>query len=79
MVPKCHKLTRKRHGYSPFQLKFGKKPKLPYTFTDKPPVLIQQDTSKVLTDTLTALHKARQVFISSKSSEKIRRALKNNV
>ena len=67
------------HGFSPFQLVFGQNPKLPSTFTDKPPVLIQHDTSTILTDNLTALHKARQAFILSESSEKIRRALNNNV
>ena len=36
-------------------------------------------TSTVLTDKLTPLHKARQAFNSSESSEGIRRALKNNV
>ena len=42
-------------------------------------MLIQHDTSTILTDNLTALHKARQAFILSESSEKIRRALNNNV
>ena len=67
------------HGFSPFQLVFGQNPKLPSTFTDKPQALLQYDTSKILTDNLAALHKARQAFISSESSEKIRRALNNNV
>ena len=67
------------HGFSPFQLVFGQNPKLPSTFTDKLQALLQYDTSKILTDNLAALHKARQAFISSESSEKIRRALNNNV
>ena len=67
------------HGFSPFQLVFGQNLKLPSTFTDKPPVLIQHDTSTILTDNLAAIHKARQVFILSESSERIRRALNNNV
>ena len=67
------------HGFSPFHLAFGQNPKLRSTFTDKPLALLQYDTSKILTDNLTALHKARQALISSESSEKIRRALNNNV
>ena len=63
------------HGFSPFQPEFGEKTKLPSTFTDKPPALIQHDTSTIFTDNLTALHNARQAFISIESSEKIQRAL----
>ena len=67
------------HGFSPFQLVFQQNPKIPPTFTNKPPPFIQHDTSKILADNLTALHKARQTFILNESSEKIRRALNNNV
>ena len=67
------------HGFSPFQLVSGQNPKLPSTFTNKSPALLQYDTSKILTDNLTALDKARQAFISSESSEKIRTTLNNNV
>ena len=59
------------HGFSPFQLVFGQNPKLPSTFTNKTPALLQYDNSKILIDNVTALHKARQAFISSESSEKI--------
>ena len=59
------------HGFSPFQFVFGQNPKVPSTFPDKPPVLIQHDTSRIVTDNLTALHKPRQAFISSESSEGI--------
>ena len=67
------------HGFSPFPIKFGQNPKLPSTFPDKPPSIIQHDTSKVLTNKLADLHKVRQAFILSKSREKIQRALNNNV
>ena len=67
------------HGFSPFQLAFGQNPKLPSTFANKPPGLILHDTSKIPADNGTALYKTRQVFISSKSSEKIQRALNNSV
>ena len=68
----------KVHGFSPFQLVFGQNPKLPTTFANKPPALVQPDTSKILTDKATQ-HKGRQEFILSKSSEKILRALNINV
>ena len=55
------------HGFSPFQLVFGQHPKLPSAVAYKPPALLQHDTSKILTDNLTALHKAMQTFISSES------------
>ena len=34
------------HGFSPFQLVFGQNSKLPSTFIDKPPALLQYDTNK---------------------------------
>ena len=67
------------HGFSPFQLAFGQNHKLPSTFANKPPAIIQHDNSKILTGNLAALNKARQAFISSKSSEKMPRVLNNNV
>ena len=57
----------------------GQNPKLPSTFTDKPPANIQTNTNKILTDNLTALHRAREVFVANENSEKIRRALNHNV
>ena len=66
------------HCFSSFQLVFVQNPKLPSTFAKKLPSLISHNTSATLTDNLTALHKARQAFISSESSYKIRRALNNN-
>ena len=67
------------HGFSLFPIKFRQNPKLLSTVPDKPPAIIQHDTSKVLTNKLADLHKVRQAFILSKSREKIQRALNNNV
>ena len=67
------------HGFSPFQLAFGQNLKLPSIFNDKPPAFTPSDTNKILTDNLIALHKAREVFISSENPEKICRALSNNI
>ena len=58
------------HGFSPFQLALGQNPKLPSTF-DKPPALTPSNTSKILTDNLVILHKAREAIISCENSEKI--------
>ena len=65
------------HGFSTFQLVFGQNPKLPSTSINKPPALIQHDTSEILTDNVTVLQKARQAFIISESSEEIQRASNN--
>ena len=49
------------HGFSPFQFLFGQNPRLPSTFANKTPALIQHDMnllSKILTDNLKTLHKA---------------------
>ena len=67
------------HGFSPFQLALGQNPRLPSTFVDKLPALTPVATSKILADNLTALHKAREAFIQSESSEKLRRALNHNI
>lgn len=64
------------HGYSSYQLVFGKNPNLPNFMTARKPgldgVAISSDTLRTHLD---ALHKARQAFIESESSERIRRAL----
>ena len=67
------------HGFSPFQLVFGQNPKLPSIFNDKPPAFTPSDTNQVLNDNLIALHEAKEAFISSENSEKIRSALSTNI
>ena len=76
---KCKHLLANVHRFSPFQLVFGQNPKLPSIFNNKPPAFTPSNTNKILTDNLIALHKAREAFISSENSEKIRRALSNNI
>ena len=67
------------HGYSPFQLVFGKNPPLPGLLLDKPPALSEPSSAQIIRDNLNALHAARQAYVSSESSEKIRRALNHNI
>ena len=59
------------HGFSPFPLVLGQKPKLRSTFIGKPPALTSSNTSKILNDHLAALHKAREAFVACENSEKI--------
>ena len=67
------------HGYSPYQLVFGKKPSLPAFLSDRPPALDETSSTTILRDNLNALHRAREAFIESESSEKLRRALNHNI
>ena len=67
------------HGFSPYQLVFGRNPTLPNTLIDRPPALESTIQSNIIRENLNALHAARQAFIASESSEKIRRALRRNV
>ena len=67
------------HGFSPYQLAIGKNPKLPFVLNEKVPALTRQPTSKIVSNNLDAIHKARESFISSENSEKIRRTLSRNI
>ena len=67
------------NGFTPFQLSIGTNPKLPSTLSDQLPSLSTEPRSKVLSEHLYALHKAREAFVESENSEKIRRALTHNV
>ena len=67
------------HGYSAYQLVFGRNPNLPSVLVDKIPALEGKTTSQVVAHHINALYAARQAFTVSESSERIRRALKRNV
>ena len=66
-------------GYSPNQLVFGQNIILPSVAHDELPALKQTTKSDLVRDNLNALHKARENFMKSESSERIRRALRHNV
>ena len=67
------------NGFSPFQLVFHQNLKILSTFNDKHPTFTPSNTHKILIDNLVALHKARKAFVFSENSEKISRALCNNI
>ena len=59
------------HGFSPFQLFFGRNSNLPNILEDKPPALEGTTSSEIVAKHITALHAARKAFIESESSERI--------
>ena len=67
------------HGFSPYQLVFGRNPNLPAVITDRLPALEGVTGSKLVADILNALHKAREETIKQEASERLRRALKSKV
>ena len=67
------------HGFSPYQLAIGQNPKLPNANTNDAPALTHESTTKILEDNLSYLHKAREAFIQSENSERIKRALSHNI
>ena len=66
-------------GYSPYQLVFGRNPKLPSVLHDDPPALEGKTINSTFADHLNTLFSARQAFVKAESSEKIRRALRYKV
>ena len=62
-------------GFSPYQLAIGKNPKLPSVLNKKAPALTREPISKIVSNNLDVIHKAREAFISSENSENTRRAL----
>ena len=67
------------HGFSPYQLAIGTNPKLPSLHTAKAPAITTTPTNKIITRNSQALHKAREAFIASENSEKLKRALSHNI
>ena len=61
------------HGFSPYQLVFGKNPQLPSVITDLPPALEATTISQVVADNINAMYASRKAFIEAESSERIRR------
>ncbi|XP_064629342.1 uncharacterized protein LOC135488628 [Lineus longissimus] len=66
----------KVHGFSAYQLVFGRNPNLPANLTNQLPALEGTTTSKVVGEHLGALYATRKAFTETECSERIRRALK---
>ena len=67
------------HGFSSYQLVLGRNPNLPNILSAEPPALEGVTTSEALAQHLNALHAAREAFVQSESSERIRRALRHKI
>ena len=66
-------------GYSPNQLVFGSNFILPSVDSDAPPAMNTATSSDLVRENVNASHKARENFVKSESSDRIRRALRYNV
>ena len=58
---------------------FGYNPAIPNVFEAQAPALENTSVSKMVATNLTAMHEAREQFVKSEASERIRRALRHNV
>lgn len=67
------------YGYSPYQLVFGKNPRLPNILNDPPPSWAIEPKSKALVKQLRALHATREAFIKAEACEKLKIALKSKI
>ena len=66
-------------GYSPNMLVFGRNPNYPNVLTSELPALETQVSRVTVENNLEAMNSAREAFIQSECSEKIKRALKHTV
>ena len=67
------------HGYSPYQLVYGRNPNLPSVLTDKPPALEVTMMSNIVGKHIQVLHAYRTAFTKSECSERIQRALRKQI
>ncbi len=65
------------HGFSSYQLVFGKNPNLPNIMCDGLPALEGLSSSEALDKHLNSLHAARKAFVESETLERIRRVLRS--
>ena len=67
------------HGYSSYQIVFGRNPKLPNIMSENVSALHGSTSSEMLAMHLNALHSARKAFITSEADERIKRALRSKI
>lgn len=58
-------------GFSPYQLVYGRNPKLPCTMSDELPALEGTTSSEMVAKHINASHSARKAFIAAETSERI--------
>ena len=66
-------------GFSPNQLVFGFNPTIPNVFNNKLPALEEVTSSEIVRKNLNAKQAAREAFAECEASEKLSRALRNNI
>ena len=67
------------HGFSPYQLVFGKNPNMPGNSNNKLPALSSETSSEIIATHLNGLRAARHAYIKAESSDRIARALRGRV
>ncbi len=67
------------YGFSPFQIVFGKNPRLPSILNDPPPAWEIKPMSKTLQQNLALINRTREEFVKSLSCAKIKKALTSRV
>ena len=67
------------YGFSPYQLVFGRNPKLPNILNDGPPSWEEKAIGVRLAEHLNAIHRTRIEFTRSESESRIKKALKAKV
>ena len=66
-------------GFSPYQLVYGRNPRLPGVLYDELPALEGTTSRAIIARHSNACHAAMRAFVASQASEKVRRALKAQV
>ena len=66
-------------GYRPYQLVYGRNPKLPSVLTDAPPAPEGTSISSTFSAHLNTMHAGRKAFIKAEVSERIRRTLRHRI
>ena len=67
------------HGYSSNQLVFGFNPNFPNVLNSNLPALEAKTSSEIVAMNLNAMHSAREKYIESESSDKLRNAIRSQV
>ena len=64
------------HGFSPYQIVYGRNPNLPSNIINKPPAL---ENKTMMKRHLTDLQEVRKRYLAAESSERIQRALRKQI